>query len=63
MSLDKLLTKLQGETTKYAKDALSNPGEKTAFEYGKHHGVLKGFKLVEQWIDELLEEQEDDENK
>lgn len=61
--LNKLLDRLQGETTKYAVEAIRVPARRDTFEYGTHHGVLKGFGLVEQWIQELLEEQEDDENK
>ncbi len=63
MSLDKLKTKLQSEAKKYAKQALSTPSEKTTFEYGKHHGVMVGFGLVEQWVEELLKEEEDDESE
>lgn len=61
--LNKLLDKLQGEIKMYAVAALKEPSEKTTFEYGSHHGVLKGFGLVERWIQELLEEQEGDENE
>lgn len=61
--LEKLLDRLQGESSKYALDALKHPGDKSSFEYGSHHGVLKGFGLVEQWINELLEEEEDDDSE
>jgi len=61
--LNKLLNRFQSEKLQYAVDALSNPVDKTDFEYGVHHGVLKGFDLVEQWLEELLEEEEDGENK
>lgn len=60
MSLNKLLDKLQSEKLKYAVDAVEQPGQGTSFEYGTHHGVLKGFNLVEQWLQELLKEEEDD---
>lgn len=61
--LNKLITKLQGETKSYAVDAIKSPVSKTEFEYGVHHGVVKGFSLVEQWIQEMLEEQEDDDSE
>ena len=63
MSLDKLQTKLQSEAKKYAKQALTAPSDRTEFEYGKHHGVMVGFGLVEQWVEELLKEEEDDESE
>ncbi len=63
MSLDKLKTRLQSEGTKYAKQALTAPSDRTEFEYGKHHGVMVTFSLIEQWVEELLKEEEDDENE
>jgi hypothetical protein len=61
--LDKLITKLQSRAHEYAKDALEKPTKRDAFEYGVHHGYVKALSHVEQWIAELLEEQEDDDSK
>lgn len=61
--LNKLLDRLQGETNKYAVEAIRKPVKRDSFEYGKHHGVLYGFSLVEQWIQELLEEEKDDDSE
>jgi hypothetical protein len=61
--LNKLLDRLQSEASAYAKQALENPVKRDSFEFGKHHGVLVGYSHVEQWIQELLEEEEDDESE
>lgn len=61
--LNKLVTKLQGEVKSYAVKAVQNPSKRDAFEYGSHHGYLKALDHVEQWINELLEEEGDDEGK
>jgi hypothetical protein len=62
--LDRFLAKLQDEAKKYAQEALTDGvSEKTTFEYGTHHGVMKGFGLAEQWLLEMLEEEEDDDTK
>lgn len=61
--LEKLLQKFQEEVKKYAVEALTEGVvDKTPFEYGEHHGVLKGIRLAEQWLTEMLEEEDDDEN-
>jgi hypothetical protein len=62
--LNKFLSKLQDEAKNYAVEALTEAVvDKTSFEYGVHHGVMKGFGLVEQWLTEMLEAEDDDENK
>lgn len=63
MSLVKLKTRLQSEAQKYAHANLLKPSKPTEFEFGKHHGVLVGFGLVEQLIEELLKEEDDDESE
>lgn len=63
MSLQKLKTRLQSESKKYAHANLLKPANPTEFEFGKHHGVLVGFGLVEQLIEELLKEEEDDDSE
>ena len=61
--LDRLLTKLQGEAMKYSKAAFENPTKRDTFEYGSHHGYVKALNHVEQWINELLEEESGDEGE
>lgn len=61
--LDKLLDRLKSEKVNAALDAVQNPGKGTSFEYGIHHGKQVAFDLVEQWITELLEAEEDDDDE
>jgi hypothetical protein len=63
--LSKLLTKVQGEAVKYAVNAAKNPGPVSAvtFNSGVTHGYVKALNHVEQWIEELLENEGDDEDK
>lgn len=61
--LDKLLDRLKSEKVDAAMAAVKEPGKGTSFEYGTHHGKQVAFDLVEQWITELLEEQEDDDDE
>jgi hypothetical protein len=58
--LNKLLEKLESEAKTYAVDAIEHPGKGTSFEYGKHHGYLKALSHFKQWVDELLEEEDDE---
>lgn len=61
--LKKLLARLEEEAHKYALEAISKPSKRDAFEYGVHHGVLKGIRLAEQWLEEELKEEEDDDSE
>lgn len=61
--LDKLISRLESEATKYAKSALEKPSRRDEFEYGTHHGYLLALSHVEQWIQELLEEEDDDKDR
>lgn len=60
MLLNKIIDRLESEATKYAKSALEKPSRKDEFEYGTHHGYLKALSHVEQWIREVLEDEDDD---
>ena len=61
--LDKLLDRLKSERVTHAVEDVSNPAKRDSFQYGLVHGKQVAFSLVEQWIAELLEEQEDDESE
>ena len=63
--LNKLLTKLQGEATKYAVATVSAPGPEGRREaqLSEAHGYIKALNHVEQWIKELLEEEDSDEDE
>jgi len=63
--LNKLLTRLQGEAKTYSVNAVRNPGPvgQVVFKAGVDHGYIKALSHVEQWIQELLEEEEDDKNE
>lgn len=63
--LNKLLSRLQSEATKYAVATCTNPGPSGKREsvLSEANGYLKALNHVEQWINELLEEEDDDEDK
>jgi len=61
--LDKLLDRLKSEKVSHAVEDVSNPPRRDSFQYGLSHGKQVAFSLVEQWIMELLEEQENDERE
>ena len=63
MLLNKIIDKLESEATKYSLDAIANPGEITAVAYAKHHGYVEALNHAKQWITELLEEEDDDEDE
>jgi hypothetical protein len=61
--LDKLLTRLKSEKVAHALKDVQEPGKGTSFEFGRAHGKQVAFDLVEQWIEEILEAEEDDGNE
>lgn len=60
MLLNKIINRLESEAKSYAKGALEKPSRKDEFEYGTHHGYLKALSHVEQWIREILDEEDHD---
>lgn len=63
MLLNKLLDKVKGEAPKYALAALQNPSDTSAFQFGKNVGYIEALSHFEQWINEALEEEDDDEDE
>lgn len=63
--LEDLLKKLQSEAETYSLDAVKNPGpvDRLVFKAGVDHGYVKALSHVEQWIQEMLEDEEDDDGK
>lgn len=61
--LEKIVSRLQDRAKTYAKEALETPGKGTSFEFGTHHGVLKGLSLAEQLVREVLEEEDNDDDE
>jgi hypothetical protein len=60
--LNKLVTRLQSEATKYAVAAVEAPGPegKRESRLSEAHGYVKALSHAEQWITELLEDEDDD---
>lgn len=64
MLLNKLITKLQSEAQKYAVAVVKSPGPQGQRDskLSEAHGYVKALNHAEQWITELLKEEDDDED-
>jgi hypothetical protein len=62
MLLNKIINKLQSEAKTYAVAAVSAPGPEGQREskLSEAHGYVKALSHAEQWIRELLEDEDDD---
>ena len=63
ISLDSYLGKLKSMQTSYPKEALQKPSDKSAFEYGKHCGVLEGLLLAERLLLKTVEDEKNDKHE
>jgi hypothetical protein len=65
MLLNKVINKLQSEAKAHAVAAVAAPGPegKRKSRLSEAHGYVKALSHAEQWIKELLEEEDDDKDE
>lgn len=54
--IEKFLSRLKERQPQFAVEALSNAGQRDAFEFGRMSGVLQGLKMAESILEDILGE-------
>lgn len=60
VKIEQFLAKLQEEKGKFADTTLRSPSGKSEFDFGLSCGIYRGLLTAEQWLNELLGENESD---
>ena len=63
LDVESLLRRLDQKTTEYSVDALSNPSPnkgEASFVFGRHSGVVLGFRMVKEIIAQMIKEADDE---
>jgi hypothetical protein len=63
LDVESLLRRIEQKTTEYSVDALASPppniGE-AGFVFGRHSGVVLGFRMVKEIIAQMIKEADDE---